>query len=311
MIVEVAAAVILRADGAFLLAKRPAGKVYAGWWEFPGGKVEEGEPAEAALVRELHEELGIDVKNAWPWLTRVFTYEHATVRLNFFRVTAWTGEPHGREGQELAWQRLNETLLSPMLPANAPILASLALPAEYAVSAVDSLGEAEYLRRLESRLKGGLRLVQLREKQLSPHQLVALAAKVCTLAHRYGARMLVNGDAALAREAGADGVHFPAQALMRLDARPQGLLVGASCHDENELAHGMRLELDFAVLGPVKPTASHPGAQALGWDRFAQLARGATLPVYAIGGLAPRDLDPARRSGAHGIAMIRGAWPAS
>ncbi|MEO8203361.1 MAG: Nudix family hydrolase [Betaproteobacteria bacterium] len=310
MIVEVAAAVILRADGAFLLAKRPAGKVYAGWWEFPGGKVEEGEPAEAALVRELQEELGIDVKNAWPWLTRVFTYEHATVRLNFFRVTVWTGEPHGREGQELAWQRLDETLLSPMLPANAPILASLALPAEYAVSAVDSLGEAEYLRRLESRLKGGLRLVQLREKHLSPHQLVALAAKVCALAHHYGARVLVNGDVALAREAGADGIHFPAQALMRLNARPQGLLVGASCHDENELAQGMRLELDFAVLGPVKPTASHPGAQALGWDRFAQLARGATLPVYAIGGLAPLDLGPARRSGAHGIAMIRGAWPA-
>jgi len=89
VIVEVAAAVILRADGAFLLAKRPAGKVYAGWWEFPGGKVEAGEPAERALERELHEELGIDVRRAWPWLTRVFTYPHATVRLNFFRVTEW------------------------------------------------------------------------------------------------------------------------------------------------------------------------------------------------------------------------------
>jgi len=310
VIVEVAAAVILRADGAFLLAKRPSGKVYAGWWEFPGGKVEEGEPAEAALKRELREELGIDVRQAWPWLTRMFTYEHATVRLNFFRVTGWTGEPHGREGQELAWQRLDETLLAPMLPANAPILASLALPAEYAVSAVESLGEAEFLRRLEWRLQDGLRLVQLREKKLAPGHLLKLATRVCVLAHRHGARVLVNSDAALAREAGADGVHFSAKGLMDLDARPQGLLAGASCHDERELAYAMSLELDFAVLGSVKPTATHPGVQTLGWERFAQLARGATLPVYAIGGLGPEDLDPARRSGAHGIAMIRGAWPA-
>ena len=310
MIVEVAAAVILRADGAFLLAKRPAGKVYAGWWEFPGGKVEAGEPAVQALSRELHEELGIEVRSAWPWLTRVFTYPHATVRLNFFRVTDWTGEPHGREGQELAWQRLDEALLSPMLPANAPILAFLALPAEYAVSAVESLGEAEFLRRLESRLQGGLRLVQVREKTFALARLAELAARVCALAHRHGARVLVNAELAVAREAGADGVHFPAEALMRLDARPQDLLAGASCHDASELGRAMSLGLDFAVLGPVKPTASHPGAAPLGWDRFTQLARGATLPVYAIGGLGSEDLDPARRSGAHGIAMIRGAWPA-
>src|SRR5918994_6473274 len=99
VIIEVAAAVLQRPDGSFLLAQRPPGKVYAGYWEFPGGKVEPGEPAAAALARELHEELGIDVECAYPWLTRVFTYPHATVRLNFFRVTRWRGEPHPREDQ--------------------------------------------------------------------------------------------------------------------------------------------------------------------------------------------------------------------
>src|SRR5205085_3896600 len=88
-VIEVAAAVIQRADGAFLLAQRPPGKVYAGYWEFPGGKVEPGEAVERAIARELHEELGIDVECAYPWITRVYTYPHATVRLNFFRVTAW------------------------------------------------------------------------------------------------------------------------------------------------------------------------------------------------------------------------------
>ena len=308
MIVEVAAAVILRADGAFLLAKRPHGKVYAGWWEFPGGKVEAGEPAVQALSRELHEELGIEVRRAWPWLTRVFTYPHATVRLNFFRVTEWEGEPRPREGQDLAWQRLGDPLLEPMLPANAPIIASLSLPAEYAVSASQSLGEEGFLRRLETRLEKGLRLVQLREKQLPRNALLELAKKVCGLAHRYGARVLVNGDAGLATEAGADGVHFTAQNLMGLQARPRGLLAGASCHDAAELARAMELDFDLAVLGPVKATPSHPGAPALGWDRFAQIARGATLPVYAIGGLAPIDVEDAWRAGAHGIAMISAAW---
>jgi 8-oxo-dGTP diphosphatase len=300
--------VILRADGAFLLAKRPAGKVYAGWWEFPGGKVEDGEPPDHALARELHEELGIDVRCAWPWLTRVFTYPHATVRLNFFRVTQWDGEPRGREGQALAWQRLDEPLLEPMLPANAPIIASLALPAEYAISAAEALGEDEFLRRLEGRLGTGLRLVQLREKRLRRPALVALAKKVTELAHRFGARVLVNEVADVANEAGADGVHFTAQTLMRLTERPRGLLVGASCHDAGELARAMELELDLAVLGPVKPTASHPGAPPLGWGRFGAIARGSTLPVYAIGGLARADLEDAWRAGAHGVAMIAGAW---
>ena len=308
MIVEVAAAVILRADGAFLLARRPQGKVYAGWWEFPGGKVEDGEPAEAALKRELHEELGIDVRQAWPWLTRMFTYEHASVRLNFFRVTEWSGEPHGREGQLLAWQHLGATMVEPMLPANAPILASLALPSQYAVSAVAMLGREEFMRRLELRLRGGLRLLQLREKGLSRGELLELAKGVCALAHRHGAKVFVNGDAMLALEAGADGVHFTARELMRLESRPQGLLAGASCHDGSELAHAMKLELDLAVLGPVHPTDSHPGATTLGWDGFARIARGATLPVYAIGGLRTADLEAAWGAGAHGIAMISGAW---
>src|SRR3990170_3749694 len=94
---EVAAAVILRADGKFLLAQRPAKKVYAGYWEFPGGKIENGESAEQAMKRELHEELGIDVERAYPWITRDYDYAHAAVRLRFFRVVAWRGEPHGRE----------------------------------------------------------------------------------------------------------------------------------------------------------------------------------------------------------------------
>jgi 8-oxo-dGTP diphosphatase len=297
VIIEVAAAVLQRPDGAFLLAQRPAGKVYAGYWEFPGGKVEPGEPAAQALARELHEELGIEIGESFPWITRVFTYPHGTVRLNFFRVHDWQGEPHPREQQAIAWQAAGAPTASPMLPANAPVLASLALPVEYAVTDASARGIAQMLSLLEARLRSGLRLLQVREPGLPPEKKDAFTRQAIDLAHRYGCKVLTK-----ASFPGADGVHYPAAQLAKLTERPAGL-AAASCHDREELERAMALNLDFAVLGPVRDKAP-----ALGWSRFAEIARGATLPVYAIGGLAPADLQDAWRAGAHGIAMIRGAW---
>ncbi len=308
MTVEVVAAVIQRADGAFLLASRPVGKVYAGWWEFPGGKVEQGESLEAALRRELHEELGIDVRRAYPWIRRVHVYPHARVGLNFFRVLAWDGEPHSREAQDIRWQRLDEPLAEPMLPANAPVVAALALPHEYAITTAETLGTERMLAAIERRLRERLRLLQVRDKGLAPDLRARFAREAVALAHRHGAKLLVNTDLALAREIGADGVHYGSRELLALRERPAGLMVAASCHDRDELDAAMRLELDFAVLGPVKPTASHPGVAPLGWRRFAGLVRGCTLPIYAIGGLRLADLDAAWSSGAHGVAMIGGSW---
>jgi 8-oxo-dGTP diphosphatase len=299
--VEVAAAVIQRADGAFLLARRPAGKPYAGYWEFPGGKIETGEKAEAALARELHEELGIEPRTTYPWITREFTYPHAAVRLSFFRVTAWKGEPHPREEQAIAWQRFDVPLVQPMLPANAPVLAALALPHEYAITDAEQRGTQAMLEAIRGRLVSGLGLIQVRDKTLAGRE--AFAQSVLQLAHGHGARVLLNGGPAI-----GDGVHYTAAQLMALRERSGGMLAAASCHTAAELRHAMALELDFAVLGPVKPTRSHPGAQVLGWDGFARIARGASIPVYAIGGLRRSDFEPAWRAGAHGVAMISGAW---
>ena len=301
MPVEVAAAVIQRADGAFLLARRPAGKVYAGYWEFPGGKIEPGEPPERALARELREELGIEARTAFPWLTREYTYPHAAVRLNFFRVTAWKGDPHPREDQAIAWQRFGAPLAEPMLPANAPVLAALALPHEYAITDAERYGAADMLQRMRGRLARGLQLIQVRDRGLAGRE--AFVRDAVHLAHRHGARVLVSGGPAL-----GDGVHFTAAQLMALTGRPARGLAAASCHDQAELARAMALQLDFAVLGPVKPTPSHPDARPLGWDGFARIARGASIPVYAIGGMKRRDLEAAWRAGAHGVAMISGAW---
>lgn len=307
-IVDVVAAVILQPDGRFLLARRPEGKPYAGYWEFPGGKVEAGESLPHALARELHEELGIEVERAWPWLVRHFDYEHASVKLHFFRVAGWHGEPHGREGQLLAWQAPGAVGVAPLLPANGPILQALALPPILAISQIAELGEEVFMTRLQGALGRGLKLIQLREKALSPLQLESVARRVVTLAHAHGARVVLNGGVELAVKVGADGVHLTAAALMALDARPQVGLVGASCHSAAELERAAQLGLDFVQLSPVLPTKSHPGAATLGWDGFAALVRDCPLPVYALGGMGAAQLGVAREMGAHGIAMLRTAW---
>jgi 8-oxo-dGTP diphosphatase len=120
-IVDVAVGVLIDAAGRFLLTSRPPGKVYAGWWEFPGGKLERGESVVAALARELHEELGIDVVDASPWHVTRMDYAHARVRLHFCKVMAWRGELQMREGQAMAWQTLPVTV-APVLPGTLPVL---------------------------------------------------------------------------------------------------------------------------------------------------------------------------------------------
>jgi 8-oxo-dGTP diphosphatase len=305
---EVAAAVLINAAGAFLLAQRPPGKPWAGYWEFPGGKVEAGESLREALDRELHEELGVAVLDAQRWITPVFTYPHARVRLSFFRVSTWRGEPIPREGQSLIWVKPDEMAPGPILPANAPILKALSLPPIYGISHAEALGVDAFLARLEAALATGLRLVQVRDKTLPDASRLALAQETVRRAHAHGARVLINGPLALSETVGADGVHLDAHALAQLTRRPECAWVGASCHDAPELQRAAALGVDFAMLSPVLPTQTHPGAATLGWAEFARLAAGSPVPVYGLGGLAREDVALAQHHGAHGIALLRGAW---
>jgi len=311
--IAVAAAVIEREDGSFLLAQRPPGKVYAGYWEFPGGKIEPGETVASALKREIQEELGVVVIESFPWLTRRYSYPHGDVRLDFRRVVAWNGEPHPHEGQALAWQqaasfRNGDLDVAPMLPANAPVLKALSLPLALGITRASQVGTPGALEELDEAIAGGLRLVQVREPGLAFPERRAFAAEVVRRMHAAGGMALVNADEALARAVGADGVHLPARQLMAMSQRPDLPWVGASCHDAAERHHAEMLGLDFVVLGPVKPTPTHAGSPVLGWEEFARVAAGATLPVFALGGVVAADLPEARRHGAHGVAMIRGAW---
>lgn len=307
-ITEVVAAVLTQPDGRVLLAQRPPGKAYAGYWEFPGGKVEAGESLEAALARELHEELGIVIGPPCRWITRVFEYPHATVRLNFFRVFEWEGEPHPHEGQIFSWQRPEAIEVEPLLPANFPIVKALTLPPVLGITHAESLGVDSFLARLDVALANDLRLIQLRDKTLPEDVRLQLARETVRRAHLHGARVLVNGSLDLANAAGADGVHLDSSAAARLSARPDCEWVGVSCHDAAELAHAAAIDADFALLSPVLPTLTHPGAATLGWETFSALAAASPIPVYGLGGLGRDDLALAQLHGAHGVALLRGAW---
>src|SRR5256885_584754 len=191
-------------------------------------------------------------------------------------------------------------MVAPMLPANAPVLASLALPHEYAVTDAAGMGTAPLLAALERRLDEGLRLVQLREPTLAPAERELFTTEVLGFAKRHGAKVLTKSPTP-----GADGVHYTAAQLMRLERRPAQGLAAASCHTRAELERAMQLGLDFAVVGPVLEKGA---ADPLGWERFASFVRGTSIPIYAIGGLKAADMQHAWRAGAHGLAMIRGSW---
>lgn len=320
-IIHVAVAILQRKSEAgyteFLLASRPQGKGWAGWWEFPGGKIEDGESPEHALTRELAEELGIQPSITQKWLIRQYDYPETqdspakTVLLHFYFVNAWQGEVSPREGQQLSWQNPQNITVSPVLPANAPIMKALALPPVYAISNMAEMGESAYIDALQAALNKGIRLVQIREKHLKKDDFIKIAQQIIAIAKPHKAKVLISQDIALARDLGADGVHLPSQNLLLLKTKPaaglpENFVVAASCHNATELAHAEMLGLDFVVLSPVKSTQSHPEMDAIGWDNFAALAQKINLPVYALGGMTLPDLPIALSYGACGVALQRG-----
>jgi len=307
--IEVVAGVIRDHRGRILLARRTEGRDLAGLWEFPGGKHEADETPEAALQRELHEELGIDIEIGAPLIRVPQAYPHKRLSLDVYEVRSWHGTVRGLEGQALAWVPPHKLAEYPMPPADIPVVAALSQPDRYLVTPEPGDADAPWLAALERALADGIRRVQLRAPSCEPARWRSLATQAVARCREAAAQVLVNTDIELARSLGV-GVHLRASQLRDLSVRPlpQGVLVAASCHTLDELHAAQALRCDFAVLGSIKPTATHPGVIPLGWEGFAALREAVSLPLYAIGGLAPDDISEARRHGAQGIAAIRALW---
>ncbi|QGU31866.1 Nudix family hydrolase [Thermochromatium tepidum] len=309
--IHVMVGVIADSAGRILITRRPDQVPQGGLWEFPGGKLESGESPESGLARELDEELGIQVHASRPLIRVQHDYGDRRVLLDVHRVDRYGGVPHGREGQPLTWL-VPEALDPALFPAaDRPIITALRLPPLMLITGEDPGRADAFLARLGRALEAGVRLVQLRAHPLGARDYARLAQAAYDLCNHRGAKLLLNRDPAEVSGVPRHGLHLNSRVLMGLKGRPgrSDEWVGASCHDPEQLARAVTLGLDYALLSPVRPTASHPGARPLGWETFAAWVDPVPLPVYALGGLTMDDLDAAFRHGAQGIAAIRGLWP--
>jgi 8-oxo-dGTP diphosphatase len=311
-VMHVMAGVMRDPIGRVLLAQRPPGKHLAGLWEFPGGKLEPGESPLAALTRECREELGIELQQAEPLIRVPWQYGERTLLLDTWQIRQWQGTPQSLEGQALQWQQPARVDPAQLAPADRPILQALRLPSSYLITPADVPPEkcVHWFERIAQAIESGEQLLQLR-LPLWPQEFVReLAVDLLPLARRHGAQLLLNGDVDGASESGV-GVHLKSAQLLALSERPLPLkqIVGASCHDAVQLAHAVRIGVDFATLSPVAATGSHPHASPMGWPMFQSLAEAAALPVYALGGMDPAHIALARQNSGQGVAGIRGFWP--
>ena len=308
---RVVAAVLDDAEGRVLLAQRPPGKQHAGLWEFPGGKIEPGESAFAALCRELQEELGIAVEVAAPFMSVRGARPFGELVLEAWRVSAWSGGPLAHEHSDLAWVRPEDVGTFALCEADIPIARAAALPACYAITPEPGSDLNAFFARIASGLGRGLRLLQWRAPGLDAGAYREIAVELRRMTRAHGARLLLNADPELAVTLGADGVHLNTRRLMAASVpspRSPGFLIAASVHDTTEFAHAARLGADFAVISPVRATRSHPDRLPIGWSGFAALRSQSDLPAYALGGLGPLDAVEARQHGALGVAGISAFW---
>jgi len=308
--IHVAVGAIINHAGEVLISQRAEHSHQGGLWEFPGGKLEDGEPVQAALARELEEELGIQVQQSEPLIRIHHDYADRRVLLDVWSVTRFEGSPTGREGQPLCWVDPAE-LDGRLFPqANLPIIKALQLPHEYLITGKFSDKE-DFIQRLQIALEQGIRLVQFRPRTaLTEADYAALVEQAMQLTRACRAKLLLNTSVAEFVKHEVDGLHLNSDALMACDERPiaKDKWLCASVHDETELAQANKIDVDFIMLSPVLPTQSHPGAPSLGWDRFYALTEKSRSPVFALGGMDSSHLALAREKGAQGIAAITAFW---
>ena len=300
---HVAVGVIRNADGEILVTRRDDAAHQGGLWEFPGGKVEPGETVQQALLRELQEELDIEVRRAEPLIRIEHAYPDLLVLLDVWNVHEFSGVPASCEGQPLQWLAPDRLAQLRFPDANLPIIMAARLPEYYAILDDGSVWQLD--DRLHRLLQRGIKLVQLRAKSLSEKAVQQFLAAARPLCRQHGAKLLVNSALLPVAEQAADGIHLSSRHLLQLQTRPENSgWLAASCHNLGELRHAEKIGVDFAVLAPVMPTASHPGARTLGCQRFSSLLEKTNLPAYALGGMTLNDVKKARQAGAQGVAGI-------
>ncbi|WP_230537368.1 Nudix family hydrolase [Teredinibacter turnerae] len=310
-VIHVAVGVVRNAEGEVLIAKRQTGQHLAGFWEFPGGKVEQGECVTTALARELREELGIEVSEAQPLVTIPYDYPEKRVLLDVHEVTQYSGLPVSGEGQSIRWVAQSDLGDYTFPPANAPIVTAVQLPAVFCIS-----GEFESFAALRNRCRSlqsqGITHIQLRAPHLEPAEYLHVYRRLA--GELEGVSLFANTDWRHPDVSHVEQtpryIHMSGRVL-RAGYKPKpaaGGIISAACHDVDELKLAENAGAHFVFFSPVKPTLSHPQTPGVGWEALRDFCAVATVPVYALGGLSELDISQARQCGAQGIAAVSALW---
>lgn len=294
---EVAVGLIFNATGQVLFAQRPVGKPYEGWWEFPGGKIEAGESVQAALTRELQEELGLTVRSCQPWITRHFVYPHATVCLHFCKVQAFDGQPQSLENQAFIWDDPAKPSVGPILPAALPMLRWLTLPKRLSALTASADINAQTLSLTPWLL--------LNTADLPAAQTEAFLATLDQWRSRMPQSVLLSDSASLNRLAHTDGLYLTESELKSAQNRPDFLSKDAwFCAEVTSramLSHAANIGCDFALIPYQSLDQSNTEQQAY-WSRFSQMAHQSAIPVYAKTVPGAGVLEKALNRGGQGVA---------
>lgn len=312
-ILDVAVGLIMRGQSV-LISWRHAGLHQGDRHEFPGGKIEAHETPKEGLIRELKEELGIQVNQAVQAQRLVYHYPERTVRLHVFKVTDFDGEPVGQEGQHTQWVKVKELSNYKFPDANAPILRAAQLPDHYVITYEQSVDQSltawidfhiehlpeqawVYVRHYGISSAKYFEVIDSLRQHRPDLQLVVMAQHIVSL-H------------SLSHEIAGIHIGRDKQPIDWTDI-PKQLLRFASCHDQAQLDAAMQLDVDAVTLGPVLATPTHPNSAFMGWNNWQQLCSYSSMPVYALGGVGPNDLPHVQQVGGFGVAGIRAFYSSS
>jgi len=286
-----------------LIAKRQAHQFMSGFWELPGGKIEEHESDQEAIIRELKEELGVIVTELSIHQTMAYQYTDRIIELGIYNINQYQQVPTGVEGQEIAWSNIDNLQNFNLLPTMTAFINSITLPNKYWITPSSNHQSDEWMIKFDEKMTQDISLVQLRAKADLPTDFVENLYKKCKQNH---VKLLLNTVNKTFDETHCDGWHLTTGEMLKLTKKPcaDDKLLGASTHNLEEALTAQKLGADFVVISPVQATQTHPDTVPIGWEAAQEVVNKLNIPVYFLGGMTLNDLDKTLEIGAQGIAGV-------
>jgi len=301
--IEVVVGVIRNNSKEIFNTKRMKKQFMSGYWELPGGKVENGEKHSSAIERELYEEIGIKIEKCSLFQTIQQQYPGKTINLSVYVIEKYSGTPVGKEGQDYLWGSIDKLEKYKLLPTMWKIFKRLSLPTYYWITP-DNHKSNSVLEQCNQRFVEGVKIIQLRSKSQLKEAYIEKFYKLCQLNQ---SKLILNMPH-ISFDEPCDGWHLTSNKLMSSSKKqfPDHKLIGASAHNMEEVMQAEKILVDYVSLSPINKTLSHPETEPLGWERASQIISQCQIPVYLLGGMEKDFMEKALIIGAQGIAGIRG-----